>query len=97
MSALVRSSSKGALLSVRVQPRAGRDEIIGPHGDTLKIRLKAAPVDGAANKALLKFLGKQLRLPPSSIQILRGHSGREKLLCFSSLKEEALKDRLGFS
>lgn len=66
------------LLDVRVQPRASRDEIAGVHGEHLKIRLKAPPVDGKANKSLLKFLAKYCDVPTSRVLLLSGESGRNK-------------------
>ena len=56
------------MLRVRVQPRASRTRVVGPHGEgaaaALKVTLTTPPVDGQANKALLKLLGKLLSLPP---------------------------------
>jgi uncharacterized protein len=50
----------------------------GLHGDALKIRLTAPPADGAANRMCLKFLAKQLGLPPSNLEIVSGHTARHK-------------------
>ncbi len=80
------------MLSVRVQPRASRDALVGPHGDALKVALKAPPVDGAANKALLKFLGKLCGVAPSSLEILSGHTGRSKRVHFTTLGVDVLDD-----
>ncbi len=66
------------ILRIRVAPRASRTEVAGTHGDALKIRLQAPPVDGAANEALIKFLSDELDLPRSAIRIERGHTGRNK-------------------
>ena len=72
---------KGALrFKVRVLTRASRTEIAGVHGDALKIRLAASPVEGAANAELITLLAKQLRLPKSAISIVRGLKGRDKVL-----------------
>lgn len=67
------------LLAVHIQPRASRDEIVGPYGDdSLKIRLSAPPVDGKANAHLIKFFAKQFGVAKSQIELLSGHSGRDK-------------------
>jgi len=68
------------VLSVRVQPRASRNEVVGMHGDALKIRLTAPPVDGAANQALVKFVAKRLGCGRSAVAIEHGFSGRLKQL-----------------
>jgi uncharacterized protein (TIGR00251 family) len=68
--------------------------IAGLHGDALKIKLTAPPVDGSANKMCIKYLAKQLNLSKSSLEIVSGHSSRTKqiLIRFSgakgSLKEQ---------
>ncbi len=72
---------QGALrFKVRVLTRASRTEMAGAHGDALKIRLAASPVEGAANAELITLLAKQLRLPKSAISIVRGLKGRDKVL-----------------
>lgn len=68
------------VLEVHVQPRASCDEIIGPHGGRLKIRMTAPPVDGAANARLQTFLTGQFRVSRSRVQLTRGLSGRDKQL-----------------
>ncbi|MBW7907719.1 MAG: YggU family protein [Kiritimatiellae bacterium] len=65
-------------LHIRVAPRASRTEVAGTHGEALKIRLQAPPVDGAANEALIEFLAEALQVPRSTIRIERGHTGRNK-------------------
>jgi uncharacterized protein (TIGR00251 family) len=66
------------ILSVRVQPRASRDELAGLHGQQLKVRLTAPPVDGKANQTLLKFLAKVFGVPVGQVTLLSGDSGRNK-------------------
>lgn len=68
------------LLHVRVQPRAGRDEIVGLLGGALKVRITAAPVDGKANTHLLRFLAKCFGVPPSRVELISGATGRNKRL-----------------
>ncbi len=70
---------KGDLyLNLRVQPRAARDEIVGPHGDALKVRITAPPVEGKANSHLLRYLSQVFAVPMSRIDLLRGATGRGK-------------------
>jgi uncharacterized protein (TIGR00251 family) len=68
------------LLHVQTQPRASKDEIVGPQGENLKIRITAPPVDGKANQHLLKFLAKTFRVARSDIHLLKGDSSRIKSL-----------------
>ncbi|MBS1211643.1 MAG: protein Mettu [Proteobacteria bacterium] len=69
----------GALiLDIHVQPRASRDEIAGVHGDRLKIRITAPPVDGKANRHLIAYLAKVFGVPKSDVTIVAGESGRDK-------------------
>lgn len=65
-------------LVIHVQPRASRTEVVGPHGDAIKIRLRAPPVDGAANAELIRFLSERLGVPRQSIRIVSGETGRRK-------------------
>lgn len=88
------STGDGAVLWIRVQPRARRDAVAGVHGEALKISLKAPPVDGAANKALRVFLGQLCDVAPSTIEVVSGHSGRSKRVCFRTLDEAALARRV---
>ena len=68
----------GVDLSLHVQPRAGRTEVVGPHGDALKIRLAAPPVDGEANAELIRFLAKTFGVPNSAVSIESGATGKRK-------------------
>jgi uncharacterized protein len=80
----------GCTFQVRVQPRGRRNEITGLHGDALKIRLTAPPVAGKANNALQKFLAKLLGVPPSSVEILTGHTSRQKRVRVVGISAEAI-------
>ena len=72
------------ILSVSVQTRASRDEIGEPEGDYVKVRITAAPVEGKANKHLIRFLGNQFNVAPSHIRLLAGDAGRRKRLAIAS-------------
>ncbi len=66
------------ILQLHIQPRAARDEWVGPHGDRLKIRLTAPPVEGKANAGLCQFLATIFRVPKTQISVLAGQTGRDK-------------------
>lgn len=70
---------------VYVQPGARKDEIAGEHGGRLKIRLMAPPVDGSANKALLNFIRKKLKISASRIELVSGQLSRQKTIRISGI------------
>ena len=66
------------ILDCRIHPKANEDSFAGITDGCLKIRIKASPVDGKANKHLIRFLSKQFKAPQNKIEILRGHNSRDK-------------------
>ena len=81
-------------LKVRVQPRASRDALAGEREGTLVVRLVAPPVEGAANEALARFLGKALGVAPSAVRIIAGEAGRNKVVAVAGLDAAAALARL---
>lgn len=69
-----------ARLVVHVVPRAKRTEVVGRHGDAIKIKLKAPPVDGAANAELVRFVAERLGVRRADVTITAGHTARRKTL-----------------
>lgn len=84
----LRSQPDGVFLSVKVQPRASRNEIGGLHGNELKVAVTAPPVDSAANQAVLEFLAETLSLPRRAVTLVRGQTSRHKLLRLDGLTAE---------
>lgn len=77
----ITAAKHGAAITVKVMPRARKTELAGLMDDgTLKIRLAAPPVGGAANRALVAFLAQTLDLPPSQIDIIAGETSERKLV-----------------
>ncbi|MBR6463712.1 MAG: DUF167 domain-containing protein [Verrucomicrobia bacterium] len=76
----LKDCASGCTLSVRLQPRASRNEICGEMGDSLKIKVTAPPVDSAANSLLIEFIADLLHISKGSVQILKGHTSRNKIL-----------------
>jgi len=74
----VRRDGDTWLIAVHAQPGAKRTEIAGLHGESLKIRLAAPPVDGKANETLLRFVAAALGLRRSEVALARGETSREK-------------------
>jgi uncharacterized protein (TIGR00251 family) len=77
-SPIVRETKEGVVLRVHVQPKAARPGCAGIHGDAVKIRIAAAPVGGAANRELIRFLAQELSLSTAAVQIESGEGSRFK-------------------
>jgi uncharacterized protein (TIGR00251 family) len=90
----ISSAERGAAFPVRVVPRASKNEISGRHGEAVKIRLTAPPVEGAANEALIDFLAEMLEVRKSQIEILSGHASRDKIVCVVGLLPQEVEARL---
>jgi uncharacterized protein len=90
----LRDTEDGLTLRVRVQPRSSKDALAGEREGALVVRLKAAPVDGAANEALARFLGKALAVAPSAVSIVSGAAGRNKLVAVSGIDVATARARL---
>jgi len=91
----LRENGAALNLSVHVQPAAKRSEIVGLHGDALKVRLAAPAIDGCANAALVEFLAQRLGLARSLIQLKSGHRSRRKVLTLSGISAPVLRRLLG--
>lgn len=70
--------NESCILTLHIQPGAKKTEVCGEHGEALKIRLAAPPVDGKANAALLAYLAKTLGLPKSAVRLKTGDTSRQK-------------------
>lgn len=90
----VRDTPEGLTLRVRVQPRASRDGIGGEREGALVVRLTAPPVEGKANEALARFLGRALGVPPSAVRVVQGASGRDKRVAVAGVSAAAALERL---
>ena len=78
-------------MSVHVQPRASRSEVVGTHGSALKVRLLAPPVDGAANDALVELLADRLKVPRRAVRIVSGETSRSKTVEIEGTTEAAVR------
>ena len=90
----MRATPEGVTLRVRVRPRSARDEVRGVQAGALVVRLTAPPVEGEANAALIRVLARALRLAPSAVELMRGQTGRDKLLRVRGLAAEFVRARL---
>lgn len=90
----LRQAPQGILLRVHVATRAAKNEIVGRYGQALKIRLQAPPVEGAANAALVQFLANLLDVSARRVELLSGHSARDKTLLIRGLDRSTVEKRL---
>ena len=68
------------VLTLHVQPGAGRTEVAGVHGDALKVRVASPPVDGKANATLLRFFADTFGVPLARVSLVRGDASRHKVV-----------------
>jgi hypothetical protein len=80
------------ILSLYIQPKASRNQSLGIYNNAFKLKIKAPPVEGAANRECIKFLSKQLKIPKSSISIISGETGRNKKLAINKPKDQTVKE-----
>jgi uncharacterized protein (TIGR00251 family) len=90
----LRASGGEVLLTLHVQPGAKHTEVCGLHGDALKIRLAAPPVDGKANSLLVEYIAKLLDLPQRQVKIVAGETSRSKRVAVSGLELTVVRERL---
>jgi hypothetical protein len=86
---------KEILLKVYLQPRSSKNEIVGPYRDGIKVKVTAPPVEGKANEALIRCLARAWEIPPSSIEILKGHYSREKTVKIEGIDGHEILDPFG--
>ena len=85
---------EGALVRLRVQPRASRDEIVAWQDDALRVRVSAPPVEGEANIAVRRLLARALGVAPSTVEVIRGERSRDKLVRVTGLSLADVRARL---
>lgn len=94
---MLREDSEGVVLTIRVKPRARRTAIVGVRHDALLIEVTAPPEQNRANDAVIALLADVVDLPKSAVEILSGHSFREKVVRLRGLSVEEFRRRLGES
>jgi uncharacterized protein (TIGR00251 family) len=90
----IRPTDAGLTLRVRVQPRSARNALSGERDGALVVRLTAPPVEGAANEALARLLGKALGVAPSAVRVVSGATGRNKVVSVAGLDAATARERL---
>ena len=87
----VSESDEGIVFQVRVVPRSSRSEMAGIQGDSLKVRLKAPPVEGRANEECIRFLAGFLGVKKDRVRILSGLKSKTKTIAVSGLQKKDLE------
>ena len=81
---------RGITFTVRIVPRASKSEIVGDHEGALRIRIAAPPVEGAANRELIRLLAKRLKVPQNAVEIVSGASSKNKIIRLKGVTATAL-------
>jgi uncharacterized protein (TIGR00251 family) len=93
--AFLTAQPDSVLLAVKLQPRASKNEIAGPLGSELRIKVTAPPVDAAANEALLRLLAETLDCPRGKVELVRGHTSRHKVIKLHGMDAAEVAAKLG--
>ncbi len=91
----ITGTATGSRILLHVQPKASRTELAGRHGDALKLRVAAPPVDGAANEEVIRFLADRLGIPRHQLRIVSGLSSRRKTVAVDALLPAEVERSLG--
>lgn len=83
------------VLTIHLQPKARTTEVVGWHGDAIKIRVAAPPVGGAANEALVRFLAERLEVAHSAVTVVGGATARRKRVAIEGMARERALELLG--
>lgn len=85
---------EGVRISLYIQPKASKSEIIGEHNGMLKIKIKSPPVDGKANEEVIAFLSKTLKVAKNQIELIKGDKSREKTILIHNAEIEHVRRTL---
>lgn len=85
---MIKETAEGVLLTLKVLPRSSRCEIIGLHGDALKIKVTAPPVDGRANEEIIEYLATALGIKKGKLSIVAGHASTRKTIAISGCNRQ---------
>lgn len=85
-------NDRGLTFAVHVVPRASRSEIAGEYNGALRIRIAAPPVEGAANRELIRLLAKSFKLPQNAVAIVSGAGSKSKIVCVAGADASRLKE-----
>ena len=84
----------GIVIKVKVQPKSSGDRVVGLRNDVLRVRVTAPPERGKANQSLVELLSTALKVPKSTVRIIKGHTSRDKWVAVDDLSLDDLHRRL---
>ena len=90
----ITKAEEGAAFAVHVVPKSVKNEVVGRHGDALKVRLTSSSVSGTANDTLLKFLAQKLNIEQDNLEVAAGLTSTEKMIVVLGLTPIQVEDRL---
>ncbi len=88
---MIDSFPGGVRIRLLIQPKASKNEVLGPHNGEIRIRLTSPPVDGKANESLIGFLSDLFRVPKRDITIVRGATSRHKMVEIAGVDENQVE------
>jgi len=88
---MLKDTQNGLVLVIRISPNSSKNEIITT-GEIIKIKITAQPVENKANKALINFLSKYLKIPKTAIEIIKGETSKDKTILIKIFDEERLQN-----
>ncbi len=91
MSSWLRADGDSLILTLHIQPGAKKTEVVGLHGEALKIRLAAPPVDGKANAALIDFIAARVGVGRTAVELISGETSRSKRLRVTGIDAAELR------
>ncbi len=91
---MLKESNGAVTLTIKVVPRASKNQVAGMEGDAIKVRLNAPPVEGKANDALVEFLADILNVARSQIEIVTGQTSRHKVVRIRGVTAKIIEDNL---
>lgn len=86
--------ARNAVLRLRIVPNARRSEVVGVHGDAIKVKVQAPAMDGKANAALRDFLADTLAVPGRTVEIVAGEKSRDKVVAIANMETDEARRRL---
>ncbi|MFQ5508496.1 MAG: DUF167 domain-containing protein [Leptospirillia bacterium] len=92
---MIRQVPGGVRLTLRLQPRASHNKVMGVHGNAIKVAITAPPVEGKANKHVIRFLARLLGVPQSAVTIVSGELARDKVVEVMGVDPEQAAGKLG--
>ena len=88
---MIKQTDKGLLISLKIVPNSSKNDII-VENEIVKAKVTAQPIENKANKALIELISNKFKIPKTSIEIVKGHTSKEKTILIKSVNEEKQKE-----